>query len=73
MAYINFKNPFDRIKTDWIQIDNKNSSVKTKEIKREDDVGGIFTKMGRNGHPISAQSILEELKLRGIEVSKESI
>jgi methylmalonyl-CoA mutase cobalamin-binding subunit len=72
MAYINFKNPFDKIKTDWIQIDNKNSSIKTKEIKREDDIKGVFTKMGTDGHPISAQSIVEELKLKGIEVSRDT-
>lgn len=71
MAYLNYTNPHDLIKKDWIQIEGKNEDEQRTEIKKTEDVGGIFGSLLRGEKNVDAGFLQEELESRGIRVSHD--
>lgn len=69
MAYLNYTNPYDRVKKDWVAIDGKNLDAKRTETKQVKDVGGVFSSLSKGERMIDAGVLQAELIKRGIEVS----
>jgi|LSQX01.1.fsa_nt_gb hypothetical protein len=71
MAYLNYTNPFDRVKKDWIQIDGKDTDSLRTEVKKVEDVGGVFSALSRGERNVDAAALQDELEKQGIKVSHD--
>jgi hypothetical protein len=71
MPYLNITNPFDRNKTDWIQIPERNRKLKSQESKVSVDPGGFFASLQSGAKIIDAGELQQSLNAAGITVSTD--
>lgn len=71
MPYLNITNPFDPNKKEWIQISERNKTLKSQEQKITEDPGDFFASLRTGARIIDAGQLQQALNEAGITVSSD--